>query len=276
MRSGVSVKLCDDAVIANMKNKRYHAALVILKQIGTENSGLSYANQVRYIQCLYHVKRYRAAHEKGRQFAESGNTLPELSFMRGLCAYALGQWQTAHEYFHQRREWLRWAKKAELRRDQTSAMVIRIGEMPTKAEDEKTVPQVVQTPRSVEIALPLAGIDPNDLRVTAGDLWIDFVYDDGQRKVNRSWELFDKVVPKSLSFEVTPMVVTIKVDKAVEADWPSVTRPENASIIPDLSAEVMKQLEIPEYTDAKASEMFEHAMALAKEEAVDISSWFVD
>jgi hypothetical protein len=268
------VKPNDDPVLMNMKNRRYHTALTILKQMSSENSGLIPSNEVRYVQCLYHMKRYRAALEKSRQFVESGNTLPELTFLRGLCAFSLGQWQTAAEFFRTKSEWVRWVKKCELREQNVAP--IRIGDWPTKAEDEKIEPTAEQTPRTLLITIPLLGADPNDLRITAGETWLDLVYDEGQRKVNKSWELFEKVFPQSLQYEVTPMGIKVRLEKVDEGEWPSLSRSDSNPSLPDLSPEYFERLNIPTYTDSDASSMFEQKMLLLREEPVDRSSWFSD
>jgi tetratricopeptide (TPR) repeat protein len=271
--SGLLTRPTDDAIISNMKGKRYNAALVLLTQLSIENSGLSASNQVRYIQCLYHTKRYLAALEKCRQFSESGNTVPELMFLRGLCQFQLGQFVPAQEAFRKRREWCRWAKKAELRRDST-ATVIRIGEMPSKNDDEKvSTPEFRQTHADIEIAIPLEGLDPADLRISAGELWLDLTYDDGRRKVAKSWELFAKVDPMSLKVDVTPAGVDVRLNKAEQQEWPTL---DTKVDIEEPLEELLASLGIPEYTDDAAAEQFEKSIALAKEEGIDISSWFVD
>jgi tetratricopeptide (TPR) repeat protein len=267
-----SLKPSTDPVVANMENRRYHVALILLKQIMSEDFGSTPLNQLRYVQCLYHLKRYRSALEKCRKFAEGGNTLSELTFMRGLCAFALGQWQTAAEFFRLQSEWSRWVAKCELREQNTPA--VRIGDCPTKAEDEKVEPAAELTSTALVITIALAGVDPNDLRINAGETWIDLVYDEGQRKVSRSWELFDKILPRTLSYEVSPMWIKVKVEKAQEGEWPSLIRSDANPVLPEVGPELLARLDIPAYTDRTASAMFERTMTSAQEEAVNMEAWF--
>jgi hypothetical protein len=111
--------------------------------------------------------------------------------------------------------------------------------------------------------------------VSVGEIWIDLVYDDGQRKVNRSWELFDEVLPRSVNTEVNANAVMVKVDKAQDGEWPSLTT-EDEPIAPELTPEVLQRLNIPEHTDARAAQMFEIVTALAREERLESASWFFD
>jgi hypothetical protein len=273
-RAKLPARPSDDAVAANMESRRYHVALVLLKQIMSQESGTTPLNQLRYVQCLYHVKRYRSALEKCRKFAEGGNTLSELTFMRGLCAFALGQWQTAAEFFRTQNEWSRWVSKCELR--EQNSPPIRIGDWPTKAEDEKVEPTAEQTPTTLLITIPLAGVDPNDLRISAGESWVDLVYDEGQRKVNKSWELFDTILPRTLSYEVSPMWIKVTVEKAQDGDWPGLIRSDPNPALPELGADLLEQIDLASYTDDAAPAIFEHAMALETEEAVDMTAWFAE
>jgi hypothetical protein len=271
--------ICSDAIEKYMQQKNWQLALVVLTEISSETVSLSRANQLNMVLCLYHLKRYFAALEKSRRFIESGNNTPELLFLSGLCYYQSRQYANALEVFRMQPEWARWVKKAEVRKDQNTskAFTVTIGDIPSKADDEKAEFTYVDSSKSLLISLPLEGVDVADLKVTIGPTWIDVTYDDGLRKIAKSLELYDKVVPKSKCVRVLPTGLKIEISKEVEGEWPSLSRPEDATIIDaDFDDVVTKMDIIPTYTDEVASEMYEKSVKTLKEEGISISSWFMD
>ena len=266
--------ITDEAIIANMEDKNYHIAIVLLAQMQKENGVLSNMNQFRMCQCLYFTHRYLAALEKAKKFISAGNGMPEMIFLRGMCHYQLGQYAIALDCFKRKREWVRWEKKAEMRKESSQSRGVVIGEMPTKAADEKATFEFKDSKKSIEIQINMTGVDPNILKVNLNELWLELTYDDGHRKFTKSCELYKKVVPKTLKLEVNDMFIKMQIEKEKEEDWPSLMAA--AELAPDATWEaVLQKLNlVPEFTDEEAAELFEKHIAQLKEEAQDISKWF--
>ena len=275
MNKPVLMRVSDDAVVDNMAHKSYSLAIVLLSQMQRETGVLSKINQFRLCQCLYFTRRYVAALEKAKQFIAAGNTMPEMYFLRGMCHFQMGQWTLAIEMFkRKKREWHRWLRKAEVKRDSTGDRPIIIGEMPTKADDEKATFEFQDDKATVKLQIPLAGIDPNELKVHVNDYWLELVYDDGHRKFTKSVELFDKVIPKSVKVDVTVKGVSLELTKAKEAPWPSLNWTSDSVIEKNFDVVLEKMNLVQEFTDEEAAELFEDLIPQLKEEAPNISGWF--
>ena len=274
MNKPVLMRISDDAVVENMEKKSYSLAYVLLEQMQKEAGILSKANQLRMCQCLYFNRRYLAALEKCKNFIESGNAMREMFFLRGMCHYQLGQWTIAAEMFSRHREWNRWLRKAQLRKEGQTDKTVVIGEMPTRADDEKAAFAFEDRKTSIKIQIPLAGVDPSELKVNLNEYWLELAYDDGRRKFTKSVELFDKVVPKSLKLDVKDMSIEMEIDKVKEAPWPTLNGNTEPAIETNFDNVLEKMNIVQEFTDEEASELFESLIPQLKEEAPNIASWF--
>lgn len=198
----------------------------------------------------------------------------EMYFLRGMCHYQLGQWSMAAENFGRHREWTRWLLKAQMRRDGQTDKTIVIGEMPTRADDEKAAFTFEDKPAAIKIQIPLAGVDPNELKVHLNEYWLELVYDDGRRKFTKSLELYDKVVRKSLKYLVKEMSIEIEIEKVKAAPWPTLNGNAEPAIETNFDSVLEKMSVVQEFTDEEASELFEALIPQLKEEAPNVAGWF--
>lgn len=263
----------DEAVITNMNVKNYHVALVLLAQIQRDSGTLSSMNQLRMCECLYFTRRYLSALEKAEYFLEAGNKMPELLFLKGMCHYQRGNFSGAHEIFRKRQDWWRWALKSSMEKEAADKCIV-IGEIPSKDVDEKVEFQFSDQPKSIKITLNIPGIDPNELKVSLNEYWLEVSYDDGYRKFAKSQELFEKVNAKTLKLTVTNEMITMEIEKAKEGEWPCLHSNTGPAIDTNF-AEVLEKMDlVKEYTDEEAARLFEDLIPKMREEAPDISKWF--
>jgi hypothetical protein len=272
------VKIHDDQIVINMRDNRYHAALVLLTELAAGGRPLSRENQFRMLVCLYHTRKYRTVIEKSRQFSEAGNSTTEILFLRALSHFQLGQFPIARQFFSHSTDWARWAKKASIKTDCSPSRIVVIGELPQKFETDDVELGFSETPAAISITFPLRGIDPDDLKITVGVLWFDVLYEDPTRRFALYYELFDRVIPNSAVIENSPETVVVNIEKQKEGIWGCLVREDSieSSIGPHFEDLVSKLDLHRDLSDEVASEEFERSVNLSREEVPDISSWFVD
>jgi hypothetical protein len=264
-------------IVTNMRDRRYHAALVLLTELNSLESTLSKANQFRLLECLYRTKKYRSVIEKSREYAESGTSANDIIFLRALCHYQLGQFSRAREIFCRYPEWARWEKKAAIKAD-SSAKVITIGEVPPKIDPDKFDATFTESPELISITVPLPGLDPHDLKFSIGESWIDVTCDDPTKRISKSWDLFGKVLPASAKYTVGPESISVELRKKGEGIWGRLTYEDPTEVAFESKlTDFLSQLHPDrELSDESASEQFEQSVNLSRETGVDISSWFRD
>jgi hypothetical protein len=228
------------------------------------------------VQCLFQTRNYHAGVDKVRQFLSTGAAIPELVFLHGLCLYHLGEYDRSAEIFSERPEWHRWAQKSIQKRDPKRHFVIPIGDRPPRTLETPPVVSA-QTSTTISIVVPLPGLHPDYLAIEAGPSDIRFEYNDGVSAYRVNWILHAAVVPETLTYDVKPQSVDIAATKAIEAEWPTIMKTDRRIPEGDRANEMQARLErMPDLESPLVASSFEGARGLAKEEGVDMSSWFVD
>ena len=257
-------KSSDEAIVSSMLRRNYHVAIVLIEQLEYEQLSLSHENQIRLVECLVEVGRFLDALNKIREFRDSGNSLRRLTFLKGYALFMLGEYYNAAEIFGRDPDWERWARKCRLMGDIASGKESQIvlGEIVNITSPEKIRCMVEQDQRLVIISIMVGNVLSDNVDVLALQYSLDIKIKGDTGEFSCSYELADRIIPRSLVITTDKEKVQIKVEKEKEGIWNEIVKSTNELLgESDVTLDTIMNLlqDIPDYKDKEASEMFEQA-----------------
>lgn len=257
MEGGTFAKTVDNNIYTHMHKGKYEIAIVLLGQLRKETKTLSAKNELNYINCLFQTQRYLEALENIKRILDSGETMKEFVFMKGLCLYKLNKYQDAAQVFSIDPAWRRWVLKCEYMEKETPMM--RLGELTPSIPLTNSKNEWYQSDEIITNTIYAKGLTKSQVVVTYFPFSVDILIKASPKDaLMKSLELYDEIVPQLCETKVTPTKIDLVMKKKKPALWPTRDGELDLGITPyDIDKAVSELYDIEDISDADAQKMFE-------------------
>ncbi|EAX95727.1 CS domain containing protein [Trichomonas vaginalis G3] len=260
MDSSALAQTTDDNISAHMLKGNYEIAIILLDQLRKETKVLSHSNEIKYINCLYHMHRYLEALENIKRINESGKFIKELHFMKGVCLYKLNKYMDAEKIFLQHTAWARWINKTnfQLAVEMDAAQFIELGEPIQHNLLSNTKNEWYQSNDYITNTIFVKGLTKNQVSVTFYPFSVDVIIRASNKEtLTKSFELYGEIIPKECETKVTPIKIELKMKKKVHGNWPTRDADLEVGLHMDDQALFNSLTEIEDIPDTDALKAFE-------------------
>ena len=251
-----------DSIIQNMNNGNYDVALILIDQL-QEDTPLTQDFQLCKVQCLYALNRFFEAHEAASKYAEEGNDLQDLTFMRGLICFALGQYESAKKFFGTDPQWSIWQQKTnamnQIAKGQTSQ--ITFSEPLQETDFSKVKKKWSQTDTSVTVSLMAPNFLICQVKASFHFQAIDVIISENNEKKAISIDLEKPISPRTGVYACYSDRIEFTAEKEKPKEvWTFQEVPKEKDSDITLESILLELDTIPEVTNEMALDGFERSI----------------